>query len=173
MKYNKKMFSEKIHTSNSIKTGFHFLDSKKAASAYIAWVLLMAFAVSLSTFVYYWMADHVESQAENIKVRADENLCELTAITATSFCQDDYSLIMNITNTRNTQVNAFVIQLFDIYDNPLELELNITLKPSQKEKITVLKHGTLAQADIIPVIEKDESIVCQSSKIVLNPIRIC
>ncbi|PLW79523.1 hypothetical protein C0585_07300 [Candidatus Woesearchaeota archaeon] len=148
--------------------------SKKGVSIYLGWVLLMAFMVSLSTLVYFWMSTHVEEQAEKIVERSDENLCEFTSLSINGFCQDEIFLHLNITNSNDKRIESLKFQLFDLYDEPMENELTISLKSSGSESIKILKHGTLSQAEIIPLIEKDQrEILCESSKLILNDIDFC
>ena len=59
-------------------------------------------------------------------------------------------LFFNITNTKNNAIYGFKIQLFDLYDESAQTELNITIKPFDKEKISILKHGTLQQVELVP-----------------------
>ena len=148
--------------------------SKKGVSIYLGWVLLMAFMVSLSTLVYFWMSTHVEEQAEKIVERADENLCEFTSLSINGFCQDENFLYLNITNSNDKRIDSLKFQLFDLYDEPMENQINTSLKSSGSENLKVLKHGTLSQVEIIPLIEKEErEILCESSKLILNDIDFC
>lgn len=148
--------------------------SKKGVSSYLGWVLLMAFMVSLSTFMYSFMSEQVKSHTEQINYRADENLCESTSITINQKCQSESLLIMNITNTNKMAVAGFKIQLFDIYEEPISSSINITIKPSEQKEIKILKPGTLLQVEMIPkIINQERDIYCLASKVIITPIEMC
>lgn len=150
------------------------IKTKKGVSVYIGWVLIMAFMVALSTLMYSFMTSQVKTQTEQIESRTDLTRCDQTGFSVTSFCQDDSSLIFNITNTKNTKITGLKIQLFDLYDEGAQVEITMTIKASDSEKISILKHGTLQQAEIIPkTSNQDRTFYCDSSKTILTPIETC
>jgi len=150
------------------------ISSKRGVSVYLGWVLLMAFAVMISTFMYGWMTTHVEEQTKQIDERADEHLCDSVTFSIIGQCQDNYEYLFNITNTNTMRIEGFKIRLFDIYDEPFQTSINTTLKPSQTLNYKTLKHGTLAQAELIPlVISKDRDVYCEASKVILQNIPQC
>jgi hypothetical protein len=56
----------------------------------------------------------------------------------------------------------------------METSLNVSISPSETENLEVIKHGTLSQAEITPIVLKDgREIFCESSKITLNNIEFC
>ena len=150
------------------------IKTKKGVSTYLAWVLIMAFVVTLSTLMFSFMTTQVKTHTEEIEQRTDLSKCDMTGFSITSFCQDESSLIFNITNTKNNEISGLKIQLFDLYDISSQNKINISIKPSDSEKILVLKHGTLLQAEIIPKMDNEErEYYCDSSKIILTPIEFC
>lgn len=149
-------------------------NSRKGMTSYISWILIFAFMVSISALMYNLLIDQVEVQTEQMEERVDTNICEDSGITVNQYCQDEYSLIMNITNTKTQTIEGLRISLFDIYDEPFQTSLNETIKSGEKTTINILKHGTLIQAEITPRIKnQDRELYCTSSKAVINSIEIC
>ncbi|MBR9675545.1 hypothetical protein GOV05_00895 [Candidatus Woesearchaeota archaeon] len=148
--------------------------NKKGMGLYIGWVLLMAFMVSLSSFMYVWMTSHVEQQTQKLQESTDTNICETLSISVQDYCQDEYELIFEVTNTKDVEIKSFKLLLFDLYDYPQDTIIDEDLKPSKTTTITSLKHGTLAQVEIIPqTINDDRLVTCQKSKTIIQNIPLC
>ena len=72
------------------------LKSKKGASPWIAWILLIAFVVSLAAFMYSFMMSHTEERTEDMKemvYNTDE--CRSVSLNIISACMS--AQVLNIT----------------------------------------------------------------------------
>ena len=149
--------------------------NKKGIAEWISWVLLVGMAVLVGTLVLNWTRSHTTRTVNDLTEKGDIlTRCQETGIAVTAYCQNTQTLNINLSNNNNRKVDALKVRGFDIYNNPLGGDKNITLDPEKKKSVSVVKQGVLKRAEVMPVITIGRKIVvCQSRKIVLEPIGFC
>lgn len=157
-----------------IRLNLSVFGKKKGLESYISWVLLLGLTVALSVFMFSWINSHAESSVEDMEERADTSACDDAGLSLKGICQNTQTLNMNITNIRELAISRINFRFFDLYDNQDSRSLNITIRPGDTERIEIIKQGTLKQAEIIPVITLENSIItCKKSMITAENIAIC
>ena len=147
---------------------------KKGVEAYVSWILLTAFAVAISVFMYSWINSQVETSVDNIEQRSDLSMCDDIGLNIKNMCQNTQTLNTNITNVKLLAVSQLNFRFFDLYDNVDQRQVNITIRPGDTQFIEVIKQGTLKQVEIIPVIKQDNKIItCTKSMLSAENIKIC
>jgi hypothetical protein len=143
------------------------LHSKRAASEWISWVLIMAFAVILSVFMYQFMVDYTTDQTTDIKkIVYNSDECRLVSININSACFS--AQVLNITLQNNNYVRLDKID-FRLYNGriPLHTNLtNITMNPN-REKMVSFNTGaaSVTMVEVIPHIIKEQmDIICSDKK---------
>lgn len=149
-------------------------NKKRGIEAYISWVLLVAFTVSLGAFMYGWLTGEAQKSSKQIDDKTKQLLCQSVAVNVNGACQNPQTLYMNITNINLVGVDGFIIRVFDIYDNGQVSEINLTLSPADTKKLVMLKPGTVGQAELIPILYRDGSkLSCPNAMITLKRIEQC
>ncbi|MBN2567407.1 hypothetical protein JXB02_04970 [Candidatus Woesearchaeota archaeon] len=135
---------------------------KRGIALWTSWVLLMAFALIISTFMYNWIFSYTSGTTEELRERAfNAEGCEDIGISIDSICQNSQTLYMNITNTKNIVVKQLVFRLYDLYEEPQIRRTNITLRPKATELVRIIKQGFVRDVEVIPVTYLDNiEIIC-------------
>ena len=150
-----------------------FSSSKKAIAIWLSWVLLMAFMVALSAFMYNWITTYTESSAEEIEITDMEESCSSVAIEV-SGCQEAETLNIELSNKGNLRIDQVVFRLYDIYNNIESKEKEIKVKAGKTKEIKLLKQGTIQMLESIPVLVKDnKKTLCRDKMYTLENITIC
>jgi hypothetical protein len=151
------------------------MKSKKGAALWISWVLLLAFVVGLSVFMFRWSQDRSEVFAKELRIMADTAECDSVGIRIEDICQNPQSLNMNISNKNSIRVDQFVMNIYDVYlENPLSRTVNVSLYPSEIENVKVLKQSTTQQLEIVPVVfTEDDKIFCYKKTVTVTDIDYC
>lgn len=148
---------------------------KRGVSAWISWVLLIAFSVMVGTMVLQWTRGHTTETVDDLVAKGDIlTRCQETGISVDSYCQKTQTLNINVTNNNNRKVDALIVRGFDIYNNPHGGEKNISLDPQKTKSVEVVKQGVLSRAEVMPVVFMGKKrVVCQSRKVALESIEFC
>ena len=148
---------------------------KKGVSLWLSWVLIVAFIVALSVFMFNWMSSFTESQKDKIVRLTDGDECNYISLSI-ELCQNTQNLYINATNNQDVALDKLIFRVFDIYDDYQTKERNISIKPGEKKKIELLKYGITTRIEIIPVIIKPKDnteITCQNRMIESTTINNC
>ena len=151
------------------------LKSNKAEAIWMSWVLLMAFVVGLSVFMFGWAEDRGEVFVSELGTMYDTAECDSVGIRIVDICQNPQSLNMNIANRNTISVNQLVMNIYDVYlDTPLSRVVNVTIAPDNVESVRVLKQSTTQQVEIVPVVvTRTDRVFCQRKAITYNDIDYC
>jgi FlaG/FlaF family flagellin (archaellin) len=144
---------------------------RKAVSPWIAWVLLLAFAVALSAFMYSFMVDYTEDTTEGIKKQVyNTDECRQASLSIEDACVDTSAQILNITLQNRNYIRLDKID-FRLYvgRTPIStVETTITLNPNRKKLVSVNTSttDTVTYVEVIPHIEThDYDIICGDKKV--------
>jgi len=152
------------------KRFYLILRTKKAVAIWMSWVLLTAFMVALSTFMYDWIINYSESSAEDIDATYRGESCSETAMKI-SGCQDSENLKLEIENKGNLKITGLIFRLYDIYGDIESKEKDITIKAGKIKYADILKQGTIQMLQSIPVL--DDGSVCRDKMHTLENITTC
>ena len=149
--------------------------NKHGISEWISWVMLVALAVIIGTFVLQWSKSHTTKTVEDITEKGEIlTFCQETGIAVNSYCQNTQTLNINVTNNNNRKVDSLIVRAFDIYNNPDGGARNISLEPEKSKTVIIVKQGVLKRAEVMPVIMVGKKrVICQSRKITLEKIDFC
>src|SRR3989344_6874644 len=114
------------------------MKAKKADFVWISWVLLMAFVVGLSAVMYNWIFGFTTSSTEQIEERAtNSQQCDLIGISIDHYCQDTKNLYLDITNRNSLSVQRLVINMFDVYNDPItdNAEYSVKIEPGKTGRV--------------------------------------
>ena len=149
--------------------------SKKAEGIWISWVLLMAFIVGLSVFMFGWAEERSEVFVQELGVMADTAECDSVGIRVLDICQNSQYLNMNIANRNTISINQLVMNIYDIYlESPISRVINVTISPDNVETLRVLKQSTTQEIEIVPVVftERDR-VFCYRKAVTISNIDYC
>ena len=146
--------------------------NKRAASVWIAYVLLVAFVVSLSAIMFSFMTDYTRSSTKNIKktvFNTDE--CRSVALSIESVCFSSQVLNITVKNRNYLRIDEVDVRLYDSKNKPLGLNItNVSLNPN-REKIISINTGfsSLGFVEVIPRVIKEDvdgpfDIVCDERR---------
>lgn len=150
--------------------------SKKAASVWISWVLVVSLVVILGTFFFQWSRGFTTDSVEDATNRGDNIvLCENVAFRIDNVCQNTQTLNINITNSDRLSIDGLIFRMFDIYDNPFSVIINTSsIDPEESQSIDVIKQGVVSSIDVIPLTkQKRKFIVCQASAVSTQDLPFC
>ncbi len=136
------------------------LYSKKADAIWLSWVLLLAFVVALSVFMFAWSEERGEMFAGELRVMADTAECNSIRIRIQDICQNPQSIEMNVTNSESITVNQLSMNIYDVYvESPVSRSVDVNIRPSDVRNVRVLKQSTTYQIEIVPVIITDDDMI--------------
>ena len=149
--------------------------SKKADAVWLSWVLLLAFVVALSVFMFAWTEDRGEMFIGELRVMADTAECNSVRIGIRDICQRPQSIEMNITNRDSIAINQLAVNIYDVYvESPASHDININIRPSDVQNIRILKQSTTHQIEIVPVLITEQDLIyCYDRTIVETRIDYC
>ncbi len=152
-----------------------YMRTKKGVSEWLSWVLLVALAVIIGTFVLQWSRSNATKTVEDLTEKGEIlTFCQETGIAVNGYCQDTQTLNINVTNNNNRKVDALMLRGFDIYNNPQGGQKNISLDPEKAMNVVIVKQGVLKRAEIMPVIIVGKKrAICQSRKVTVEGIPFC
>ncbi|MDP2750645.1 MAG: hypothetical protein Q8O89_07480 [Nanoarchaeota archaeon] len=156
-----------------------FCVNKKGMEA-ISWVLFLALGVALSTFAFLWIRGFTISSSDKlVQVAYDTEECLSVSVSIDSICQDLSVVKLNLTNNNKRDVNKLLLRTYDLYGNPENREILLTLKPDEQTTLNTMKQGTLSKLEIIPVTYRNElekkkvEIICRINIAQRESIAIC
>ncbi len=142
------------------------LNSKKAVSVWISWMLVTLIAVILSVFVYNWIIGLTKTTVTSLEKKVyDTTDCDYTSIIILSACQTTQTLYINLTNNRNLIIDGIIVRTYDIYENPEVKEKSVDLRPSETKQVGVLKQGVVRKVEVVPWFKRQDTQVICSSKL--------
>jgi FlaG/FlaF family flagellin (archaellin) len=153
-------------------------NNKKASSPWIAWVLLMTFAVALSAFMYNFMIGYTKDTNENIKdIVYNTDECRQVSASIEDVCFDSTSQILNITLQNRNYIRLYKID-FRIFNGNVPIHTNnteITLNTNRKKLIS-LNTGTsqtVTYVEVIPHVTKENKDIICSDKKIAERVTVC
>ena len=148
---------------------------KKGVAEWLSWVLLVALAVVIGTFVLQWTKGHTTETVEDLTEKGEIlTFCQEAGVAVLGYCQDTQTLNINVTNNNNRRVDALIVRGFDIYKNPQGGQKNISLDPEKTKNVVVVKQGVLIRAEVMPIIVVGKKrVICQSRKVAIEGITFC
>lgn len=145
---------------------------KRGASVWIAYVLLVAFVVSLSAIMFSFMTDYTRSATKDIKktvFNTDE--CRSVSISVESACFASQVLNITVQNRNYLRIDKLDFRLYDLAKKPRALNItNVTMNPNRQKIVTVNTGLTsLGLVEVIPIVFKQApeglfEIVCSDRK---------
>ncbi|MBI5398378.1 hypothetical protein HZB03_02840 [Candidatus Woesearchaeota archaeon] len=163
-----------LRTQNYVQRRFvqRRLIGKRAASVWIAYVLLMAFVVSLSAVMFSFMTDYTRSATKDIKKTVfNTEECHSVSLSVESACFASQVLNITVQNRNYLRIDKLDFRLYDLAKKPRALNItNITINPNRKKTITVnTGMSQLGFVEVVPVILKQApealfEIVCSDRK---------
>jgi len=144
--------------------------SKKAASEYISWVIVLGMVIALSYLLYTWSIQQAQKTGEELEKRTDPLTCAEVGITVNGACQTFRTLELNITNTNNLEVKGFLLRTVGLYPEDFDYVDSETvyheILPGDTEKISILNMATLSQIQLIPIVKKNnKEIQCEEQAV--------
>lgn len=158
------------------------IKNKKAISLWISFVLLTAFVVLISAFMYDWMTGFTKETTISIKKRTENTeLCNLVSVSIDEACLNisttPKSLYINITNRNDLRVRQLIFRLYkDFKSTEIETtEINVTIKPQFKKELVInTTLSNVSYLDVIPATIKEETLhVCTDRKAVIESVSSC
>lgn len=155
-------------------SSFLFPRGKAGDSAWLSWILIIAFSVGLGAFMFKWMTGFTQSSTNQITSRVEQSDCTQIGVSIYDACQTVEELRLSLVNKKSLNVDQILVNYVDIYDNPGTKTINVSLRVNKPEKISLLKQGILKQFEIIPrSISKDKVIMCNDNTVVMTNIKQC
>lgn len=141
---------------------------KKAVSPYVSWILIMAFVVVLSAFMYSFMTDYTEETTEDVKKQVyDADECRSVSVDVVSACNSSQALNITIQNTDYIRIDAIDFRLYDMAKKPvLTNRTDISMNPNRIKQVEIAKGGTeISMIEVVPIIFKENmEIICGEKK---------
>ncbi|MBW2996719.1 hypothetical protein KY349_00090 [Candidatus Woesearchaeota archaeon] len=141
---------------------------KRAVSPWISWVLLVAFAVVLSAFMYNFMVSYTESSTEDMKkVVYNTDECRSVSLDIDSACMSAQVLNITLQNRNYARIDKMD---FRLYSDIVPIHTNLTdiaMNPNRKKLIEIDTGtaSTVTRVEVIPHIEKEDlDIICAEKK---------
>ena len=142
---------------------------KRAVSPWIAWILVVAFAVVLSAFMYNFMVSYTESSTEDMKkVVYNTDECRSVSLEIDSACMSAQVLNITLQNRNYARIDKMD---FRLYNDRVPIHTNLTdiaMNPNRKKlvEIDTGTASTVTRVEIIPHIEKENmDIICADKKV--------
>jgi len=156
--------------------------NKKAVSLWLSFILLTAFLVALSAFMFKWMTEFTTESTISVKERAENSeLCNLISASIDEVCfnttTSPKSLYINITNRNDLRIRQLIFRLYkDLSGSEIETkEVNVTIKPQYKKSLTInTTLSNITYVEVIPATIKDETLhLCTDRKATFESIKNC
>jgi len=142
--------------------------NKKGVSEWMSWVLLVAFTVVLSAFMYNFMVDYTESSTRDMKkVVYNTDECRMVSLNIDSVCFS--SQVLNITLENKNYIRIDGID-FRFYNGRFPLHTNqtaIALNPNRVKLVSIdTGVSAVTMVEIIPHVSKENmDIICSDKKV--------
>lgn len=139
--------------------------SKRGVSAWISWVLLVAFMVTLSAFMYSFLAGFTKQSIEDVKEQViDSKVCDNVGISVSACLKNSNLITITAKNVNYITVDKISIDLFDVFDRPQQKSKEFKLVSGNSKRFDLLKDGIIKEIHAVPVIYKDGKVIFCSNK---------
>ncbi len=142
--------------------------TKKGVSPYISWILLMAFVVAISAFMYSFMTDYANDTTTDIKKQVfNTDECRTISLNIVSACISSQTLNITLQNTGYIRIEGIDFRVYDEFNVPIHTNRTTTALNPNRIKPMELNVGVsgVGLVEIIPVIEKENiEIICAEKK---------
>ncbi len=146
---------------------------RKGIAIWMSWVLLVAFMVALSAFMYNWITGYTESSAERIETSYNEESCSSVAISVDG-CQKAEILNITISNKGDLEIDKVIFRLYDLYNNIESKDKVIAIKAGETKQLELLKQGTIQRLESIPILIKGNKVtICRDRMHIFEDITSC
>jgi hypothetical protein len=141
---------------------------KRGVDAWISWVLIMAFAVVLSVFMYQFMVDYAKQSTEDIKkVVYNTDECTRISLSINSVCFSSQALNITLQNRNYVRIDKID---FRLYNGRIPLHTNytnITMNPNREKEMTIQTGITaMTMVEVIPhIVKEGMDIICSDKKV--------
>jgi archaellum component FlaF (FlaF/FlaG flagellin family) len=147
---------------------------RKGDSVWISWVMITVFMIALGAFIYSWSASYARESAQNVEDRAYRQECDSVAINIVDTCQRNSSIDITIANTKDTNVDKVIFNLFDIFGGAESREQVLSVPTGGQSAFRVLKQGTISTIKAVPAMnKKGRWIVCSEKEAEYSGVRYC
>ena len=143
------------------------LDSRKGADVWISTVLIMAFAVVMSVFMYNFMVDYTKSSTEDVKrivYNADE--CRAVSLDINDVCISAQALNITLQNRNYIRIDKMDFRFYS-GRMPVHTNLtNITMNPNRVKQLSLNTGASgLTRVEVIPhIVKEGMDIICSERK---------
>ena len=141
---------------------------KKGVSAYVSWILIMAFVVVLSAFMYSFMVSYTEDTTDDVKKQVyNTDECRSVSVNIVTGCLSSQTLNITVQNTDYIRIDGMDFRVYDLSKRPLHTNrTNITMNPNRIKQIEIDTGATnVGFVEIIPIVYKDDlEILCSEKK---------
>ncbi len=144
---------------------------KKAVSEWMSWVLLVAFTVVLSVFMYHFMVDYTEDSTKDIKkVVYNTDECRTVSINIENACFSAQALNITLQNKNYIRIDSMD---FRYYNGVMPLHTNMTeisMNPNRVKLVTINTGASaITRVEVIPHITKENmDIICADRKVMAD-----
>jgi hypothetical protein len=151
------------------------ITDKKAVALWISWVIMIAFAVSISVLVGKQLIDSSNKSAESLKNYVyDTQECQNAALSIESICQNPEALNIELSNIKAVRVDEFLLKVFDGSGDSETINVQASVLPGDSANITVGKSRIAAKVEIVPVISVgNKKIICTEKTVSESNIQDC
>lgn len=171
------MHAKKNKAKECKQKGFRvsIFKGKRGVSIWISWVLLVAFMVSLSTFMYYFFSDFAKQSIDDVKSRVvDSKLCDNVGISVSVCLKSTSDLTVTVKNVNYITIDKVSIDMFDVFDRPQQKSKEIKIVSGTSRSFDILKDGIIKEVHVVPVVYKDgKSIFCSNKESLIENVESC
>ena len=144
---------------------FGRLKSKRGIDAWISWVLLVAFMVTLSAFMYNFLSGFTKQSIDDVKEKViDSKICDSVGISVSACLKNSNLITVTVKNVNYVSIDRVSIDLFDVFDRPQQKSKEFKLVSGNTKQFDVLKDGIIKEVHAVPVIYKDGKVIFCSNK---------
>ncbi len=149
--------------------------NNKGMSVWVSYVLLTGLIVVIGFGVLSWSQRETQIAVSDVVERGDAlSACESISIQIDNLCQDTQTLNMDITNSGRVTVKEVLARMFTVFDEAQAHSRVVDISPQRTKSISLIKEGTLQQAEIVPVVVVDNrNVRCESRVVEYTAVPIC
>ncbi len=152
---------------------------KKAASLWIAWVILLAIVVVSAAVVGKWWTTSSKNYISSMNTKFNTQQCNYLYFRIDSACQTLNSVKLTVDNPSSMDIDGLKVSMFDIYGDITNKEVNNqVLRSTYADTIVFLKDNVVTTLEITPFFEQNDNngvtkVYCENKKIVINKLPFC
>lgn len=145
------------------------LSGKRGVALWLSWVLMVAFLVAISVFMFKWTTNYSKYHADTLEEISDSVECDSVGLSIDAVCQTTQLLTINVTNRNSLQIDQVVLNIYDIYmENVQTKKKNVSISPGKSDTIQIIKQGTTRQIEVTPVFFSEKHIIHCNQKTALS-----